>query len=171
MSETVYYAGKLKPVAIINNIESTARNILIKSGIEIDSDTYDSYIEQLEDELYKKYVVVGEQIFQVDQNQIDAEDDIFEAYQNQDGTINFTVKYYDGGSSFNEAIEESLANMKVHPISPGDILVHEFLVPHLAKTLQVDVDLMNDLASGKGIVTQEIAKNLVDTLGHPLNFG
>ena len=113
MSETVYYTGKIKPVEIIDNVESTARIILLKSGLEIKSDIYDSYVEQLEDMLYDQYLVTDEDIFEViSQSKNDPDDDMFEASRNADGTINFTVKYYNGGCSFGEAIEEALQNLK-----------------------------------------------------------
>lgn len=43
---------------------------------------------------------------------IDPDDDIFNATQNLDGTIDFHVMYYNGGCSFNEAIEEAISNME-----------------------------------------------------------
>ena len=48
----------------------------------------------------------------IEKNHRDIDEDIFEAYDNGDGTINYEVMYYDGGCSFNEAIEYALEDMK-----------------------------------------------------------
>ena len=40
------------------------------------------------------------------------DEDIFNAHDNGDGTIGYEVMYYNGGCSFNEAIEYALEDMK-----------------------------------------------------------
>ena len=73
----------------------------------------DSWSEMLCDKLYQQYVIVGEEVYKViEKNHRGIDEDIFEAYDNGDGTINYEVMYYDGGCSFDEAIEEALENMK-----------------------------------------------------------
>ena len=37
-------------------------------------------------------------------------DDILRANRNDDGTVDFEIKYYNGGMGFREAIEESLSS-------------------------------------------------------------
>lgn len=39
-------------------------------------------------------------------------DDMFEANRCQDGSIDFTIKYYNGGCSFSEALERAFSNIK-----------------------------------------------------------
>jgi addiction module HigA family antidote len=51
-------------------------------------------------------------------------------------------------------------NKKLPKITPGDILVNEFLVPMLAKKIGVDIELMIDIGEGKEPITEEIAEKL-----------
>ena len=42
----------------------------------------------------------------------DIDSDIFNAHDNNDGTIDYEVLYYNGGCSFDEAVEYAIDNMK-----------------------------------------------------------
>jgi len=110
MSETVTYKGKLQEVVLINdNLEETCKDILLKNNIEIHNDF--SYQEQLSDNFYKEYVSTNNKLYRVLYKENFEFDNIFNAELNLDGTISFLVKYYDGGCSFNEAIEKAMDNI------------------------------------------------------------
>lgn len=92
MSETVHYKGKLIPTG--------------KTLAEFDSDADDIY------DHYEKAVEINEQIYLVEKADIDVDANIFESSENDDGSIDFEVKYYNGGCGFNEAIDYALKNIK-----------------------------------------------------------
>lgn len=90
MSETVHYKGKLIPTG--------------KTLKEFDpetSDIYDHYLHAVE---------IDGMVYVVKKKDIDPDGDILRSTKNEDGTIDFEVRYYNGGCSFNEAIEEALKN-------------------------------------------------------------
>ncbi|MFD0587686.1 hypothetical protein ACFQZE_06700 [Paenibacillus sp. GCM10027627] len=114
MSETVYYRGILKECKKIDHetLEGQCRRLLEYKGLP---SYYDSYQELLLDEYYHKYIIRNGLIYTVERQELDVDQDIFSACINEDGeSIDFEVKYYNGGCSFNEAIELALDNLKGH---------------------------------------------------------
>lgn len=87
MSETVHYKGKLKPTG--------------KTEEEYCGEGDDIY-----DHYYKAVIVHG-MVYEVEKEEIDPYSDLLISNKNEDGTIDFEVKYHNGGCSFNEAIEEA----------------------------------------------------------------
>jgi len=73
---------------------------------------YNSYEEMLLDEFYEEYYVYNGILYSMYRESIDSDGDIFNANEGENGTINFEVRYYNGGCGFNEAIEESIKNIK-----------------------------------------------------------
>lgn len=90
-------------------IEETCKAILSEMGID-DHKFCDSYREKLEDEGYRKYFITDAAVYEVEAEEKDPDDDIFRATKNEDGSIDFEVKYYNGGCSFNEALDEAIRN-------------------------------------------------------------
>lgn len=88
MSETVHYKGKLTPTG--------------KTLAEFDPEAEDIY------GYYYKAVEIDGMVYTVEQEYIDPDEEILNSSRNEDGTIDFEVKYYNGGCSFNTAIEEAL---------------------------------------------------------------
>lgn len=112
MSETVHYKGILIEMEKLKNetLENQCKRLL--NNVEL-SDYCDTYQEMFEDEFYQQYFIFNNIIYKVDNKQdIDPDDSIFIANKNENGTIEFEVKYYNGGCSFNEALEEALENME-----------------------------------------------------------
>ena len=111
MSETVYYKGTLTPVEKLEGetLEQQCKRLL--DNRELPS-WCDSYQEILRDEFYQKYVVYNGILYDVDKENIDPESSVFKASVNDNGTINFEVRYYNGGCSFDEAIETALEENK-----------------------------------------------------------
>lgn len=112
MSETVYYKGKLKEVKRFDgeSIEEQCKRLL--HGETLHS-YMDSYQEMLQDEYYQQYVVYDDILYSVEKESLDPDEEIFNAIENEDGSINFEIKYYNGGFSFNKAIEVALNNRKI----------------------------------------------------------
>lgn len=113
MSETVYYKGILKPVDFLigETLEERCKRII--GDVELE-DYYDSYQEKLMNDYdyYQKYIIHNDILYFVEKKNVDPDEDIFKANRNVDGTVDFEVKYYNGGCSFDEAIEEAFENMK-----------------------------------------------------------
>ena len=55
-------------------------------------------------------VEIDGQIYTVEKEYADPDVDIFKSTKNDDGTIDFEVKYYNGGCCFNEAIDAALSD-------------------------------------------------------------
>ena len=115
MSEMVHYTGKIAPVGKLPNetLEEQCKRILAKYNY-LDLKSYcDSWREMLCEELYERYVIACGEVYKVvEKNYKDMDEDIFNAHENGDGTIDYEVMYYNGGCSFNEAIEYALEDMK-----------------------------------------------------------
>ena len=111
MSEMVHYTGKITPVGKLLNetLEEQCKRILAEHNY-FELDGYcDSWSEMLCDKLYERYVIACGEVYKViEKNYKAIDDDIFNARDNGDGTIDYEVMYYDGGCSLNEAIEYAL---------------------------------------------------------------
>lgn len=115
MSEMVHYTGKLQLVDRLPNetLEEQCERILKEHKYLALSKYCDSWVEMLYDKLYEQYVIAGGEVYKViEKNYRDMDTDIFDANRNTDGIIDYEVLYYDGGCSFNEAIEYALEDMK-----------------------------------------------------------
>lgn len=115
MSETVRYTGKLKLVEKLNNetLEEQCKKILEECAYSKLNDYCDSWEEMLCDELYDEYVICNDKLYEIlEKNSQDTDCDIFESYDNGDGTISYEVMYYNGGCGFAEAIEYALDNLE-----------------------------------------------------------
>lgn len=115
MSEMVRYTGKLRLKEKLPNetLEEQCKRILGEHNYFELSVYCDSWEEMLYDELYERYAIYNNEVYEViEKNYRDFYDSIFEAYKNDDGTINYQVVYYNGGCGFTEAIEEALKNIE-----------------------------------------------------------
>lgn len=113
MSETVHYRGTLTEVEKLENEILEKQCMRLLNNVELPS-CYDSYQEMLEDEYYNHYVVHDDILYSINKKSIDLDQDIFNSHKNEDGSINFEVRYYNGGCGFDEAIEEALNNMELN---------------------------------------------------------
>lgn len=109
MSETVHYRGTLKEIKKLDNesLEEQCKRLLGYKDLESYSE---SYQEELLSEHYKKYVAHDDVLYLVDMGCVDTDEDIFHLRKDKNGSINFEVKYYNGGCGFNEAIELAFEN-------------------------------------------------------------
>jgi hypothetical protein len=111
VSETVHYKGTLTKVEKLENETLEEQCKMILENKELPK-WFDSYVEFLFDECYKEYAIYENELYFVDKKSVDADTDMFISSKNEDGTINFEVKYYNGGCGFEEAIETALKNIK-----------------------------------------------------------
>ena len=97
MSQQETRIGKIKLIEKLENetLEQQCKRILGMKQLDDYYDTYEEAIIDCNDE---------------DREQEDC--DIFEANINDDGTISYTVSYYNGGCCFSEAIRRSLKKLK-----------------------------------------------------------
>jgi hypothetical protein len=111
MSETVHYKGVLRKVERLEGetLEEQCKRLL--EDKELPS-YFDSYQEFLLDEYYNKMTIQNSIVYSVEKEDVDPDGDIFNASIEENGEIQFEVRYYNGGCGFDEAIEEAIKNIK-----------------------------------------------------------
>jgi len=102
MSETELNKGKLKPTG--KTIEQ------YMEGVEI-PDYYTDKAEAFEGMFYRKAYFLNGEIYEVECEDYDDGDDIFNASRNEDGSIDFLLKYYNGGRGFSEALDYAIKKL------------------------------------------------------------
>jgi len=111
MSETEHKTGTLTPVPIIGSVENTCQ-LILEQHDEEKCKFSDSFREQFEDWGYRHYIVTDNAIYKVTTEDKDPYDDIAIATENEDGSIDFEIRFYNGGCSFSEAVEVALNNLR-----------------------------------------------------------
>ena len=111
MSDTVHYKGKLIPVATEDTLEATAKRVMKEEGTEL-KDWVDDWRYIFDDNFYREYIIIDDKIYKADYKELNSYDDIMNATINEDGSIDFEIKYYNGGCGFCEALEESVEKEK-----------------------------------------------------------
>ena len=108
MSETVFYTGKVKKLGLSDLSWAEKKMVLKSRGFDVDK--CDD-----EDDLYdvENLAVINEDIYEViEKNGVDDVDDIFIAKKDESGVICFSVKYYNGGCGFEDALETAIERME-----------------------------------------------------------
>ena len=110
MSETVHYKGTATKVEVPDGktLNEVADQILKDRNIKLTS-YYDSAVVCLSEELYNEYFYhpMVNTLYKITKSEHDLEEEIIRADYNQDGNINYELKYYNGGAGFNECLEEA----------------------------------------------------------------
>jgi len=112
MSETVHYKGVLNKIERYENetMEQQCKRLL--DGKELPS-YFDTYAEYLVDEFYHEMTIQDGVVYRVERiKEVDPDGDIFNAKLQNDGRVEFEIRYYNGGCGFDEAIEEALEDIK-----------------------------------------------------------
>ncbi|APR02564.1 TPA: hypothetical protein ACXDAY_002133 [Clostridium botulinum] len=114
MSKTVQYIGKLTELRRLDNetLEQQCEKVCKENNLYELPDFYYTWAECLTSELYKRYYINNNSLYVIESEQIDPEYDIFNASMNDNEEIEFEVKYYNGGCSFNEALNKAMSNLK-----------------------------------------------------------
>lgn len=103
MSETVHYKGKLTPT------NKTTGQYLVDNNVDISRYDYEGgAYDCLEENFGMNTTEIDGKVFLVEYENVDLEQEIMSASKNEDGTIDFEVKFYNGGCGFSEAIEQSV---------------------------------------------------------------
>ena len=115
MSETVHFKGTMTEIIKLDNetLENQCKRILEeKPSFEALEDYYDSHVEKLLDAYYQEYAIYEDILFSVVKYSIENDGEIFRIERNGNGTLNFEVRYYNGGCSFSEAIDYAFEDKK-----------------------------------------------------------
>ena len=108
MSDYELHQGKIKKVETELSCEEFAKQEFIKIT---DKDTlpkgYNNFIEALRDES-EEFYFVNSKIYKIENNELDGDSDIFQYKELEDTSIEYTLRFYNGGTGLNEEIEEIL---------------------------------------------------------------
>lgn len=114
MSRTEHHKGRLTEVPLVNDsIKETCLAIIEKAGkLSYLAEMYTAE-ELIRDEFYDEYMVLNGKLYSIDSKEYDENTDIAEAKLHDDGTIDFEVRFYNGGSSMGEMIERAVEKAKI----------------------------------------------------------
>ncbi len=109
MSDTERNTGKLIPISLLEGEtnEQYAFNVLGGKKEEYNA----TFLEELLDKEYKKWFLYDGILYKVENERSLDDDDVFHANKNSDGTINYVLRFYNGGCGFTEAMETALERM------------------------------------------------------------
>jgi len=103
MSGIEHFKGKLTP---------TGQDLETYMAIYMEDKELPSYYDDVEelfhDELSTDVKLIDGQVYKVEREYFEDSDSIFKSSENEDGTIDFEVKYYNGGCGFSEALDYAL---------------------------------------------------------------
>lgn len=102
MSETEHHIGKLKP---------TGKRVNEYIGYLKIPSYYKSVDEYFRDEFESIACVIDGLVFEIEASNYEDPDDIFIASKNEDGSIDFQVKYHNGSCGFGEALGYAIKNI------------------------------------------------------------
>ena len=112
MSETETHVGKMKPMVVNGaTVEERCEDACKRLGLTRDK-YHDSWEECLSDEGYRKVYQHNGVIYEIIEDKRLDDEDIAEASRNADGTVNFVLSYYNGGASFDEALNSAMKDLK-----------------------------------------------------------
>jgi hypothetical protein len=108
MSNYESHKGKIVLIETDLSFEEFAKQIV---GNELPK-YYDNFIEVIQDNIKKyPYYFHKSKIYKIENNEIDPGKDEFEFKQNEDKTIEYSFRFYNGGSCLNEQIEKVLSRI------------------------------------------------------------
>lgn len=108
MSYTESHVGKIKKVDLEGlTIEEWAKEVATAYGMEF-KEYYDSYKELVLDELYSRYIIVEEEVYEIIEDREFTEEDISELTPEGDGVFSFVMQFYNGGTCLTEMLEDAI---------------------------------------------------------------
>lgn len=109
MSKNELHFGKLIPIEQKESLEATAEYHLKAFGITEDDigDYTTSWLQYMLSEMSQFGHVHNGRLYRVDDTEMNS-NSLAEAQKNEDGSIDYQLLYYNGGSSFNEALDAAL---------------------------------------------------------------
>lgn len=114
MSRTEDHVGQLTEVFPKEGqtLEELCFIILMDLGL-VKQDYHKTVIECFEDELSKQYIIHKGRVFKIDSEEYEDGSDIAEAAINEDKTIRFRLKFYNGGTYFSEVLGQALDKLEL----------------------------------------------------------
>jgi hypothetical protein len=118
MSDMEQHVGKLRKVQRNSgqSIEDWCREKCQDLGVpSMLPELYDSWQETLKYHLdfYETYFFVNGEIWEAfDHTELDADSDLYQLTPNEDETLSFTMRFYNGGTNLSECIEAELKKLK-----------------------------------------------------------
>ena len=113
MSETVSHIGKLTKISVKNKTtEQFVKEMLKKGNIEM-KEYHNDIFDCLTNTFHGLYFYhkKSDTLYRIDNRELNLYDNIIIADKNEDGTISYQLKYYNGGASFDECLNEALDKM------------------------------------------------------------
>ena len=108
MSDYETHYGKIKKVETDLSCEEFAKQEFIRlTGKDTPPKYCDNFIEALRDES-EEFYFVNSKIYRIENNELDGDSDIFHYKELEDTTIEYTLRFYNGGTGLSEQIEEIL---------------------------------------------------------------
>jgi hypothetical protein len=91
--------------------EEMAKRVLAEKGKTELPSYHETYLEWFTDEFYKEYALVKGVLYKLEAEEVDPYDDVVWAKKNADGSINYVLRYYNGGCGFDEVFEEAILRL------------------------------------------------------------
>ncbi len=107
MSEQETITGKLKPTGM--TLEQVMRDVEFPSYY--DKDNHGDVKELFSDKFYREKILIKGMVYDVEEAANADAGDIYQANSTSSGDIEFVLSYYNGGCSFDEAIQTALKNI------------------------------------------------------------
>lgn len=108
MSDYKSHKGKLVPMVTDLSCEDFAKQIV---GKELPK-YYDNFIEVIQDDIEKyPYYFYNDKVYAIENKELDPDKDEFEFNQNQDETIKYSFRFYNGDTCLSEQIEKVLSKI------------------------------------------------------------
>lgn len=110
MSRMVHMTGTLVEVDLKGKtLEKECERIIKEREQDADSSSYDTYAERVKYNYEEEYYITDDKLYEINNMQEYGEDDdIFKSVKNSDNSIDFEVKFYNGGCPLEEALETAL---------------------------------------------------------------
>ena len=108
MSTTELHQGRVTPIETTVRLSIWAEGYCKMNGIEEMATYNDDWIEQLQDSFYKKFLIIDDKIYQIEDTETDPDDDIVEVTKNKDGSYDYMLKFYNGGACLTELLENEI---------------------------------------------------------------
>lgn len=114
MSRVEHHKGKIRELPLVNGcLETTCLAVIQEAGRGDEIGSRYTAHEFIMDELYNEYLIMNGKLYAIESKEYDDNRDIAEATVNPDGTIDFEVKFYNGGASMCEMIRLAVDKLEV----------------------------------------------------------
>ncbi len=104
-----HHVGKLTEVLPAENesYNKLAERLLSENNKKLES-FYKNVFEQLNDDMCGTYHYYKGKIYKIEDKEFEDESDIVEGELNIDNTIDYQIRYYNGGAGFTEMLEAAI---------------------------------------------------------------